>query len=349
MNLDFIRDPRYGVLSLSETIINFPNRFGTLSTMTNPDGTPLWGEEGINQTTVLVDIKNRGQINIIPPSPRGAPVPKQTADSRDLRAFPTFRHALGDDILADSFQNVRALGSTNDLDAFEMRLYERMDDLNIKQWQTTEYLRWAALRGDVLMPGGSVLYNVYDLTGETQKTVQWDLNATGGDPIQDAADEILDYAQLNAFGEPITGYAVFCSPGFHSALRKNDEFRTAFKYFAGQINPNRESLRRPFEFKDLWFFRELGRASYMNQDGTRTQSLFIPDNEAIAIPLGTRQTFRTYYAPADYIETVNTIGQRLYAKTDVMKFNRGIEIETISQQLNMVLKPRLVIRCTIKP
>jgi hypothetical protein len=26
--------------------------------------------------------------------------------------------------------------------------------------------------------------------------------------------------------------------------------------------------------------------------------------------------FRTYYAPADYIETVNTIGQRLYVKLE---------------------------------
>lgn len=348
MSLDFIRDPRFGVLSLSETIINYPNMFGTLSTFANPDGTPLWGEMGIDQTTVLVDIKNRGQINIIPATPRGSPSPKQSSDTRDMRAFPTFRHALGDYIMADQFQGVRRLGTTNELEVFEERLYERMDDLNSKQWQTTEYLRWASLVGDVVMPGGGVLYNTYELTGETQKIVDWDLNATTGDPIQDAADDILDFAQLNAFGEPITGYAVMCSPGFHNTLRKNPEFRDAFRYFAGQGNPNRESLRAPFDFKDMWFFRELGRASYLNADGSRTTRKFIADNEAIAIPLGTRQVFRSYYAPADYMETVNTMGQRLYAKTKVMDMDRGIELETVSQQLNLVLKPRLVIRCRIK-
>jgi hypothetical protein len=345
--LDFIQDPKFGVLSLAEALINWPNKFGTLSTFTNPDGTPLWGESGIDQTTVMVDIHNRGQINIIPASARGSPAPKQTGDSRDIKPLPTFRHALGDYITADQFQNVRKLGTVDQLDVFEEKLYERLDDLNWKQWQTTEYLRWAALRGDVMQPGTTQpLYNTYDLMGETQQVVNFHISGTSGDPIQDATNAILDYAQLNAFGEPIQKYAVFCSPSFHDNLQKNTAFRDAFKYFSGMPNPNRELLRTPFEFKDMIYFRELGRASFMNADGTRTTTTFIPDGEAIAVPLGTRQVFRTYYAPADYIETVNTIGQRLYAKTKVMDMDRGIEVETVSQQLNVALKPRLVIRCT---
>lgn len=343
MELDFLQDPRFGVQQLSEAIINFPLRYGMLTNM------GLFGESGINQTTVMVDILNRGQINIIPATPRGSPSPKQTGRTHDMRAFPTFRHALGDGIMADEFQNVRSFGSMDQLEVFENRLMEKMDDINWKHWQTTEYLRWAALRGDVVSPGGETLFNSYTLMGETQKTIEWDLtdNTAGSDPILDATNELLDYAEDNSFGEPITGYAVIASPGFHDALMKNTAFRDAFKYFIGAPNPNRESLRNGFEYKDLLYIRHRGRASYLNADGTRTTSKFVPDNEAIAIPLGTRQVFRTYYAPADYIETVNTMGQRLYAKTKPMDFNRGVEIDTQSQQLNIVLKPRLIVKCTI--
>lgn len=345
MELDFIRDPRFGVQQVSEAIINLPNRFGLLT------GMDLFAEKCIDQTAVMIDVLNRGQINIIASTPRGSPVPKQTGRTQDMRALPTFRHALGDDILADQFQNVRAFGSTDQLEVFETRLMEVLDDLNWKHWQTTEYLRWAALRGSVLMPGGAEMYNVYTLMGEQQKEIEWDLEAASGDPIQAGTDELLDYLELNAFGEPIEGVVKFCSPGYFTKLLENAEFRKAYTYFLnmqGQPNPLRDNLRNGFFHKGITYLRHIGRASYMNADGTRTTSKFIPDDEAIAVPLGTRQVFRTYYAPADYIETVNTMGQRLYAKTDVMKMNRGIEVETQSQQLNIVLKPRLVVRCTIK-
>lgn len=342
MELDFLSDPRFGVQELSEAIINYPQRYGMLTNM------GLFGEQSINQTTVMLDILNRGQINIIPASPRGSPAVKQGGRTHNMRGFATFRHALADQLMADEFQNVRMFGSMDQFEVFETRLAEKMDDLNWKHWQTTEYLRWAALRGDVVSPGGGVLFNSYTLMDETQKTVEFDLNASTGDPIQDASNELLDYVEDNSFGEPISGYVVFCSTGFHDKLNKNTQFRDAFKYFMGMPNPNRESLRNGFEYKDLMYIRHRGRASYLNADGTRTTSKFIPDNEAIAVPMGTRQVFRTYYAPADYIETVNTMGQRLYAKADPLPKNRGVEIETVSQQLNICLKPRLIVRCTIK-
>src|SRR5690606_15783187 len=160
MQLDFIKDPRFGVGPLSEAIINFPNEYGLLNQL------GLFQGKGISETTVKVDIKNK-QLNIIPTSPRGAPVPMDSSDSRSLKAFPTFRHALGGTLLADEFQNVRKFGTDDELDVFEERLMEKMEDLAAKHRQTQEYLRWGALKGNVYDADGvTVLYNVYTEMGE---------------------------------------------------------------------------------------------------------------------------------------------------------------------------------------
>ena len=341
MQLDFIRDPRYGIGPMSEAIINMPNEWGFLRNL------GLFQTKGIAETTVKIDIKNK-LLNIIPTSPRGAPGLRDSADSRSMKIFPTFRHALTGSLLADEFQNVRKFGGDGEHEVFEERLMEKLDDLAQKHRQTAEYLRWGALRGNVYDADGvSVLYNVYTEMGEPQTSVDFNLGAVSGDPIQAAVDPIMDNIQLNALGEPVAGILVICSPGFWTKMMKNADFRTAYTYYANtpqQPNPLRENLRDGFWHKGLWWVRHLGQASYIAADGTKTTINFVPSNEAIIVPLGTRDVFRSYYGPADYMETVNTIGQEMYAKPKVMDYDRGVEIETQCQSLHLTMKPRLVMR-----
>jgi len=340
--LDFIRDPRFSIGPMSDAIMNTPNEYGLLNMMR------LFQGRSISETTVKVDIKNK-QLNIIPTSPRGAPAVKDSSDSRSMKTFPTFRHALGASLLADEFQNVRKFNSDGEHEVFEERLMEKLDDLGQKHRQTQEYLKWGALKGDVFDADGlTVLFNVYTEMGETQKSVDFKLGTTTADPMQDGTDALLDHIELNANGEPVTGVLKICSPGYHTKLMKNEDFRKAYANYAnmpGQPNPLRENLRDGFWHKGIWYVRHLGQVTFLAGDGTKTTHKFIPDNESIAIPLGTRDVFRSYWAPADYIETVNTLGQEIYAKTKIMDYDRGIEIETQSQCLHFVLKPRLVTRC----
>lgn len=341
MNLDFIKDPRFGIGPLSEAIINYPNEYGLLNSM------GLFSGVSISETTVKIDIKNK-QINIIPTTPRGAPAPRDTSDTRSMKVLPTFRHALGFSLLADEFQNVRKFGTDGESEVFDERLMEKLEDNAAKHRQTREFLRWGALKGNVYdADGTTVLYNVYDEMGETQVSIDFKLgSALGTDGIQDGTDALLDHLETNSNGEPINGVAKICSPGYWTKLMKNADFKEAFKHFDGAPNPNRNNLRGGFFFKGVYYFRHNGSATFLAADGTKTTHNFVPANEAIAVPLGTRQVFRTYYAPADYIETVNTLGQEMYAKLKVMDLDKGIEGETQCQALDLVLKPRLVVKCT---
>jgi len=347
MNIEAIVNERFTSLQLTQAIAKRTNEYGLLNSM------GLFAEKGIPDRQVKIETKS-GTLSIIPTSPIGTPAPAaDSPDDRDVRILPTFRHAKQHRLLAEELQGVRMFGSDDQMEVFDYKMLEKIDLIQREHRQTKEFLRWGALKGDVYDADGvRVLYNVYNLMGETQKIIEWDIeNVAAVDPIQDGNDELLDYFETEALGETVTGVVKFCSPGYMKAMQKNKDFRDAYKYWAnnGEVNPNRQSLRRPFEFKDVIYVRHLGKCSFKKADGTVVTHTFIPDDESIAVPMGTMETFRTFFGPAEFAETVNTIGQEIYVKPSMMKLDMGVELHSFSYALNLVTKPRLVVRCKIKP
>ncbi|MFM8745984.1 MAG: major capsid protein, partial [Aestuariivirga sp.] len=52
--------------------------------------------------------------------------------------------------------------------------------------------------------------------------------------------------------------------------------------------------------------------------------------------------FKTLYAPADYIETVNRPGQRLYAKQWQKPNDKGVNVEFQMNALHYCTRPRVL-------
>ena len=101
-------------------------------------------------------------------------------------------------------------------------------------------------------------------------------------------------------------------------------------------------MRSGFTFGGITFEEYRGQASDING----TVRKFIAPGEAHAFPLGTVDTFGTYLAPADFNETVNTLGQPLYAKQEPRKFERGTDLHTQSNPLPMCHRPGVLVKLT---
>ena len=56
--------------------------------------------------------------------------------------------------------------------------------------------------------------------------------------------------------------------------------------------------------------------------------------------------FSSASAPADFNETVNTLGQSLYAKQEPRKFERGTDLHTQSNPLPMCHRPGVLVKLT---
>ena len=99
-------------------------------------------------------------------------------------------------------------------------------------------------------------------------------------------------------------------------------------------------MRDDFVYKGIHFKEYIGNTTDING----TVFPFIPADEAIFFPMGTTNTFEVVFAPANYVETVNTRGLPVYAKQERMKFDKGIEIETQSNPLPICKRPEVLVR-----
>ena len=92
----------------------------------------------------------------------------------------------------------------------------------------------------------------------------------------------------------------------------------------------------------MTFYRYVG--SYKDADGV-TQKL-VPAGEAYFLPLGTMDTFMTYYSPANKLDYVNTLGEQAYVFEYTDPKGSKIEIESESNVLNLLRRPSAVVRAT---
>jgi hypothetical protein len=136
-------------------------------------------------------------------------------------------------------------------------------------------------------------------------------------------------------------------PEFFRALTTHKEVKTAYQNWQqGAVLIN--DVRSGFTYSGITFEEYRGQASFVQADGTLGSRRFIAAGEAHAFPLGTVDTFGTYFAPADFNETVNTIGQPLYAKQEPRKFDRGTDLHTQSNPLPMCHRPGVLIKLTVR-
>ncbi len=94
----------------------------------------------------------------------------------------------------------------------------------------------------------------------------------------------------------------------------------------------------------VWASIELFNITWVNYRGIT--GVTIPTDEVRFVPLGVPGLFRTVYAPADYIETVNTMGLEMYVKTMRMQNDKGEAVEYQCNVLHYVTRPAVLMRGT---
>ena len=75
-------------------------------------------------------------------------------------------------------------------------------------------------------------------------------------------------------------------------------------------------------------------------DGTK----WIEEGIAYAYPEGVPGMFQSVFAPADYMETVGTVGVPYYAKQERLAFDKGVQLEAQSNPLHFNMLPETVIK-----
>ena len=321
----------FNMVTLTNAINIMPNNYGRLREINLMPG------QGVRTRTIIVEEKN-GILNLLPTRPVGAPGTQQQRGKRKVRSF-VIPHIPADDwIDPTEYQGVRAFGSENDMAALAQIINDHLEDMRNKHAITLEHLRWGALKGEILDADGSTLYNLFTEFGISKKIIYFDLN-TEDTEVQVKCLDTKRHIEDNLKGEVMTRVHAFCSSTFMDKLLTHPTVKEVFTAHSSAVAILGGDPRQAFNFGGITFEEFRGQATDM--EGTTRK--FIADGKAIAFPVGTRSTFKTYYAPADFIETANTMGKELYAKQEPSKFGRGVDIHTQSNPLPMCMRPAVLV------
>lgn len=333
--LDIFNDEAFSLVPLTDTInkLKFvPGRIGQLG---------LFQESGITTTSAAIEEKS-GILSLVAPSPRGGPGHTLDKAKRTLRNISIPHFELNDSIMAEEVQGIRAWGSETQVETVQGKVAERMAIMSQSFEATHEYSRIGAIKGTVTYADSSTL-NLFTLFGVSQvNEIDFDLDA--GSPAsgvlrKKCATTIRTMAaQLD--GVPFTGIHAFCGDAFFDDLIAHSEVRATYlasqeaAELRGQYIAGSGSSYGVFDF---------GGIRWENYRGSVDGTAFVNTDKCHLFPVGVPGLFRTYYAPADYMETVNTNGQRLYVKQYQMANGKGVHFDTQMNALDICTRPNALL------
>lgn len=328
-SMDIFNNDAFGVSSLTRAINetpHVPGRVGALG---------LFQEEGITTTSVMVE-KLGDTLSLVPAGIRGGIADPKGGARRNMVTFNTIHLPQVSPILADSIQNVRAFGSETELETVQNIVTQRQAKHRRDLDATIEYQRLGALKGQIVDADGStVLVNLFTTFGVTQQTVDMGLYVT---TTKVRTQTLVAKRKIeDALGNgTYTGIRALCSSGFFDDFISHPDVEAAYdRWMDGEARRN--DPRGGFMFGGVIYEEYRGKVGAID---------FIADGEAYMVPEGVPDLCVTHYAPADYVETVNTIGVPYYSKQEPLPMGKGIMLESQSNPISICTRPRAIIKLT---
>lgn len=330
---NIFENPAFSMSALTTAINLLPNNYDRLGAM------GLFVDKPQRFRSVIVEEQD-GVLTLLPTMPPGSPGTVGVRGKRKVRSF-TIPHIPHDDvILPEEVQGIRAFGSETELRTVAGVMAQHLQTMRNKHAITLEHLRFGALKGQILDADGSLLYDLYNEFEITQQVFQWDIeDPDSGFDVRQACIDLSRYVEEKLQGERMTGIHVFVGETFFDKLTAHNSVIAAYERWQDGL-ALRSDMRSGFPFAGITFEEHRGRAAAPG-GGTRR---FIEADEGHAFPLGTMDTFATYYAPADFNETANTVALPLYAKQEPRKFDRGTDLHTQANPLPLCHRPALLVK-----
>lgn len=337
---DVFGNDAFNFINITEGVMQLPYVESMLGEMGLFDGLV----EGVETDTIAIDL-HEGQLQILTDKPRGTEPERMYKDNKKRTVAVKIPHLNFEDrVSAASLLGKRRFGQDNVLES----VAEKVNDRFTKMLQTVvaptlETHRLGALRGVVLNSDGtSVIHDYFTTFNETQITVDFALSNASTN-IREECIAANRQIEDELGGVPFTGITAICGRNFFDEFTAHPKVRdTYLNQEASQGAVLRADLRRTgFLFGGIMWMEYRGMRNLPNDLGK------VNDDEAIMFPEGVSDMFRTYYAPADYLETVNTLGQAFYAKVAPdWKYNRWVDQMIESNPLFINTRPRAVLKVT---
>lgn len=330
-DLSIFAGDEFGRIALT-TAINMPTEGEAVPTSLDA----LFEESGVTTTAVFIEREN-DSLTLVPAAERGAPSDPTTGPGRDMIPFQTIHLPTRAVIRADEVQGIRAFGTETELETVQAMVEKRLLKMRKRIDATIRYQRVGAITGKVYdADGARLLLDLYARFGIEQQVTAFTMGASETKLLAKVTEAKRKAEDVVGGSGIIAGWLGVCGRNWFDAFTNHDSVQKAFdRWNDGQFL--RQDNRVGFSFGGVnWeeFYGKVGSIVYMDPDA------------AYLVPIGVDGLFITNFAPADYMETVNTTGVPFYASQEPLRHNKGIDMEAQSNPLSLCTMPRAIIKLT---
>lgn len=336
--LDVFTSDAFSVTSLTDAINKIKYVPGRVS------GLGIFRETGVTTTAVVIEERN-GVLTLVAPTPRGGPGHTLPRPARSARSVAVPHFEINDAVMAEEVQGIRAFGSETEVETVQGKVAEHLTDHTNSMASTQEYSRVGAVKGVITYADASTLslFDFFDVTPPTE--VALDLSAAS--PVMGALrNKITGIARtIGAELDSVafTSLYAICGDAFFDAFTSHPEVRETFLNWTAAADLRGPTVSSPVS-AGSWGAFPFGGVLWDNYFGSVGGQAFVHTDKAHVFPLGVSNLFRTYYAPADYIETVNTNGVRVYSRQYEMLNGKGIHLDAQMNALEMCTRPGVLVQ-----
>lgn len=318
----------FGLISLTNSLLEVPRRPGRIEQL------GLFRQ--VPQSTRVAVVENKaGTLALLPTIPvGGAPTLAEPLTSK-ARNYSIPQVAHDDTVLAADLAGVRRFGSENEAEGIADVVTERLTWMRWRHDVTHEHMLAGAIQGLVKDVNNLTLADFFTDFSITEKSIDWVLG-TAGTELTDKAAEVHRAIRDAIGGIPFSRVHCLAGRDWFDAFKRHTKVKDAYARFqeGGFL---RDNPLAPFP---IWGI------DFEEYDWTVNGTEFIPKGVARFFPMGALGLFATAIAPADFVETVNQLGQTMYAKQEDTKMGRGRLIHTQSNRLPLCTLPAVLIKGT---
>lgn len=306
--LDIFNSRPFSMVSLTTAVNKVPFSPGFLGSLN------LFTPKPIRTKAAAIELKD-GTLNLIPTSPRGAPIEDGERDKRNIRYFETVRIAKGHTIMADEIQDVRAFGSETEMEAVMdvvNDVFSGPTGLVAQVNYTWEHMMLGAIQGIVLDADGTTeIINWYTALGVSQPAeIDFDLDnasPTAG-VLRKACDGVTRGVARALGGMWLEGRSYLmglCGDAFWDDLNAHTEVREWQKNWPAAVGLKERTAWREMDFGGiLW-------RNYRGSDDNSTVA--IGTDKVKFVPMNVPGLFEVAQSPSESMTYVNTKGRALYS------------------------------------
>jgi hypothetical protein len=326
-------DPVFTAAEVTDNVNNFPVQWGMMNEM------GMFPFAGV--TTPYVAIEEESMtLSLVPTRDWCGPSNLNRTGKRKqiimaVPHTPIEDMVTGCDVMG-SYAAANPLELQTAADEVNMRLAQMRAKLEI----TLEYRKVSSLFGNILdADGTTVIENTYTAFGIAPTTVNFTLSNPAFD-IRAAVYAVKRAIEANHVGDVMDGVRALISPADMNALIAHPNAEKFFSNCCGLDNA--KDWRAGFPLHGITFAEYQAQAT---NPFTGSQLSFVPTATGVAYPTGTRQSHRTYVAPADFNDTVNRRASQLfYASMEPRQHNRGFDLHMQMNALPLWIRPRSIVR-----